>query len=154
MSKKNFIIMGIIFALSYYCFMTTWAQDAAPTSQTVQKTEQVSNFQSKTTFWGLVKKGGIYMVPLGFLLIATIGLTIYGFIATQEKRMLQSHLMPGIQNSLESLNIQANESEKGHAQHLVRGDSPAPGVEIGPAPNRDLPALQHRIEILQGNPQM
>ncbi len=46
------------------------------------------------------------MVPLGFLLIATIGLTIYGFIATQEKRMLQSHLLPGIQNSLESLNVQ------------------------------------------------
>ena len=105
MSKQKILIVGIIFTLSYYGLMDTWAQSTTP-APTVQKTEKIDKFESKTTFWGLVKKGGLTMFPLGFLMAATIGLTIYGFIATQEKKMMQTQLLPSIQNSLESLNIQ------------------------------------------------
>jgi len=107
MLKQRILIVGIVFALSYYCFLNTWAQDKAPnTAQTVQKSQKVEEFKSQTTFWGLVKKGGLTMYPLGLLLAGTIGLTIYGFIATQEKKMLQPALVPNIQSSLETLNIQ------------------------------------------------
>lgn len=105
MNKQKILIFGIIFAMSYYCFLNVWAQD--PTNaQTVQKSEKIEKFESKTTFWGLVKKGGLTMYPLGFLMAATIALTVYGFITTQERKMLQSQVMPNIQSSLENLNIQ------------------------------------------------
>jgi biopolymer transport protein ExbB len=103
MSKQKMLIVGIVFTLSYYCFFNTWAQD---TAQKVQKSEKIEKFESQTTFWGLVKKGGLTMYPLGVLLAGTIGLTIYGFIATQEKKMLQPQLVPNIQSALETLNIQ------------------------------------------------
>jgi len=105
MTKHRILIAGLIFAMSYYCFINTWAQETAAQAQSVQTSEKVVNTTSKTTCWGRGEKGGITMFPLGMLFAATIALTIYGFIATQERKMLQSQLLPKIQNSLESLNI-------------------------------------------------
>jgi len=107
MSKKRFVIIGLLVALSYYGYVAeVWGQDTAASPQA--KTEistKTEKHASSTTFWGMVKQGGITMFPLGFLFAATIGLTIYGFIATQEKKMLRPELIPNLNQSLENLDI-------------------------------------------------
>ncbi len=108
MSRQRILIVCVGFALCYCCLLNVWSQEdaGAGTAQQVQKSSVVEGVESKTTFWGLVKKGGITMYPLGFLMAATIGLTIYGFIATQERKMLQPQIIPNVQNSLNNLNIE------------------------------------------------
>jgi biopolymer transport protein ExbB len=106
MSKQKFMILGILLTMTYFCYMSVQAQNAneAGAAQKVVKTEKIEVPDS--TLWGTIKTGGITMVPLGLLAIGTIALTIYGFIFTQEKKMLQPQVIPNIQTSLEALNIQ------------------------------------------------
>ena len=107
MSTRRIMAMGFILMMSYCCYLTLQAQDeaAAGGTQTVTKTETI-DVAPKTTLWSLIKKGGVTMFPLGLLAVGTVALTIYGFLATQEKKMLNPQVIPNIQNSLESLNIQ------------------------------------------------
>jgi len=107
MSKQRILVLGIILTMSYYCYMNVQAQGAADagSAQTVVKTTK-TDVAPKTTLWSLIKKGGVTMFPLGLLAVGTVALTIYGFIFTQEKKMLQPQVIPNIQNALEGLNVQ------------------------------------------------
>ena len=105
MSKKRLLIIGAIMALTYNCYvMNVWCQEPEPKAKTLIS-KKVEKHASSTTFWGMVKQGGITMFPLGLLFAATIGLTVYGFMATKEKKMLNPELIPSLNQSLDNLDI-------------------------------------------------
>jgi len=54
----------------------------------------------KTTLWQVVLKGGIWMVPLGILSMAGVGLTVNNFMMLQRKKLTRDELLPSLLDQL------------------------------------------------------
>lgn len=61
--------------------------------------------EDRVTLWGLWKTGGAFMYPIAFLSIAGVALTVYGFLTSREKKMLQMELVPTLQDSISRLDF-------------------------------------------------
>ena len=96
------LAFGLLLAMAWNAL----AQDApAPAPQpTVAAVEQTQT-ATKTTLGGLWKQGGWTMYPLGLLSVAAVGLTVYGFLATQTRKMLGTDHVPTLQQELMNLHV-------------------------------------------------
>ena len=96
--KKITIMAAIAVCMATFA-VPLFAQDAAEEGV---KTEPPP---SKTTFMDILKQGGMLMYPLGICFIATLGLGAYGFIISKDNKMLTPELIPNLDDSLRTLNI-------------------------------------------------
>lgn len=81
--------------------MATIGQTQATNEKAAAEQAQPQN----TTLWGMWKTGGWAMYPIGLLSVAAVALTIYGFIATREDKMIHMEMVPGLQDSVRNLDI-------------------------------------------------
>jgi biopolymer transport protein ExbB len=58
------------------------------------------------TLIGMWNVGGPVMWPIGATSVAALALAVYGFLNIRDDRMLRPDLVPGLQKSLDSLNIE------------------------------------------------
>jgi len=86
-----------------------WAQPAVAPEAGEVATE-VKVVATQTTFLGLVKQGGVIMIPLGMLSVLAIGLIGYGLVATKSDKMLATELLPTLQEELMKMNPEAAKS--------------------------------------------
>jgi biopolymer transport protein ExbB len=82
--------------------VSAWAQAPAPDTAPVGSVQTTS---TDVTLGGLWKVGGWCMYPIGLLNIGAIAFAIYGFMLIGDKRMTQSNLVPGVQNSINQLDF-------------------------------------------------
>jgi biopolymer transport protein ExbB len=59
-----------------------------------------------TTLLGMWKVGGPVMWPIGATSVIALALTVYGFLNFRDDKMLRPDLVQGLQQSLDSLNIE------------------------------------------------
>lgn len=59
-----------------------------------------------TTLWGLIRQGGWIMIPMGGLSVAMVGLSVYGFLAVREDKLLHLELLPPLQTAIRQLDFQ------------------------------------------------
>lgn len=69
-------------------------------------TEEPAPVPDETSLGELWRQGGWAMYPLALCAAAALGLTIYGFVSTQEGKMLSLHLVPSIMGEMEQLNVE------------------------------------------------
>ncbi len=104
MTKRGKHLMCILAVAAALALSANWAaaQEAAATGG--QTLTQRQNTGVETTLWGLIRQGGVTMVPLGLLSVAGIGLIIYGFLYVRSDKMLRPELVPQLQDDMASLN--------------------------------------------------
>jgi biopolymer transport protein ExbB len=97
--KKITVMAAIAVCMATFA-APLFAQDA------VEEGAAVEAPPSKTTFMDILMQGGMLMYPLGICFIATLGLGAYGFIVARDNKMLTPELIPTLDDSLRSLNIE------------------------------------------------
>ncbi len=76
------------------------AAPTAPAAATGPKVQEV-------TLWGMWKTGGWAMYPIGALSIFGLALTVFGFLFLREPKMVQSALLPLLQNQVSNLDFRS-----------------------------------------------
>ncbi len=79
---------------------TPAAAPAAPAAATGPKVQEV-------TLWGMWVTGGWAMYPIGALSIFGLALTVFGFLFLREPKMVQSALLPLLQNQVSNLDFRS-----------------------------------------------
>lgn len=105
--KRNQYVAVLVLGLLLTVVWNTVAQDAPePTTEPKAAAVEKTKTAAKLTLGGLWKQGGLIMYPLGLLSVAAVGLTIYGFTATQSRKMLGTDHVPVLQQELMSLHVE------------------------------------------------
>ena len=60
----------------------------------------------RTTLMQLIRQGGLFMVPLGALSVAMLGLGVYGFMTVTDEKMMRVSILPRIKEHLDRLELQ------------------------------------------------
>lgn len=81
---------------------TVWGQAAAPAAPAAG---EVTSTEQEVTIRDLWVTGGWCMYPIGILNIAGIAYIIYGFMLIADKRMMQTTLVPPVQEAINRLDF-------------------------------------------------
>lgn len=100
MDKKSLKLM-IMFCMLIFAIVVV-AQDAIPIAEEGAAAEPQVN---RTTLWGLWQTGGWAMYPIGLLSVGGVGLIIFGFISSSEKKMVRLDLVPELQQRIQELDF-------------------------------------------------
>jgi biopolymer transport protein ExbB len=92
MKRNTKYMAGWIFAVMAIGALPAFGQDMATGAQ-------------PTTLWGLIKQGGLFMVPLGALSVAMLALAVHGFINITEEKMMRISLIPKIRAHLRQIEL-------------------------------------------------
>ena len=110
-NKTQWFRMAVAGLALCVCLRVAFGQEAGTAAEAAGEEltteEQVG---VKTTLWGLIQQGGITMIPLGLLSVASIGLIIYGFVAVRADKMLRPELVPQLQDDLGNLDWESARS--------------------------------------------
>ena len=101
--KSIWLVVGMVCALGYVS--ASIAQDTADSDAAARAAASTNK-----SFIQVIKDGGVLMWPLGFLSVATVALSVYGFIIVRESKMLTPELVPLIQEALDGLDIERAKS--------------------------------------------
>jgi len=104
MKRKQYLV-ALVFGLTLTAVWNVLAQEAAPAAQPTVAAVESKQTVKPITLGGLWVQGGWTMYPLGLLSVAALGLTVYGFISTNTRKMLGTDLVPSLQEELMRLHV-------------------------------------------------
>ena len=97
MTRRQTRAWGLALAVTV---LVGWAAVAA-----AQDAEPPPGPTERTTLLDLWRQGRGFMYPIGLLSVAGVALTIYGFLSTRESKMLQTELVPTLQETIGRLDF-------------------------------------------------
>lgn len=105
--KMRLIVASMIAACLGTVLSVGLAQDTPAPGPAAEEAaaQPVDQEDTQTNLWTLLKQGGILMIPLFLLSVATIALAIYGFMVVRESKMLTPDLVPLLQDAIDKLHL-------------------------------------------------
>lgn len=98
--KLTFIICLLMgFILTYSVFSQTTSTSPIP-SPRVDHTNDKIIAKDKTSFWQIIKNGGVVMIPLGLISVLGMGLIFDGFARFSKKNTTPTPLVHSLENAL------------------------------------------------------
>lgn len=105
-TRSVFFLLAALATIAVAQAVVAQAPAAAPAAAAAPVAAAAPKDQS-VTLWGMWKTGGWAMYPIGTLSIAGLALTVFGFLFLREPKMVQSSLLPLLQNQVSNLDFRS-----------------------------------------------
>ena len=93
------------FALLAASTMPVIAQDDASADEELAELTSSEPAPQQSSLLGILLKGGWAMVPLGLLSVATVGLTVYNFIAVRKSNFIDAQVIEELEAAANKLDV-------------------------------------------------
>lgn len=110
MKISKFRLLPSFAAIALFAVVTQWTMTTTLSAQTetaaeVTEEAEVAPEDDSKSLIDMYKAGGWAMYPLTLLSVAGFGLIVYNFMAVKPGPILQSEVVPGIEEALQALDI-------------------------------------------------